>query len=134
LLLVVVVAAGLIASGIWRRRSSLISTRGFGVRADVERLHDLPQVRVSEVTVTDPNVARLVLADANVSDADSSDSSPVELVFSVELDEADRRFDLLHEWLERQSVLGIVLSSENQILRLRCLEDLRPLTLRRLDT
>jgi hypothetical protein len=134
MLLVAVLVAWWIARGIWRRRASLISTRGFGVRADVERLHDLPQVRVSDVKITDRNVARLVLADASVNDDGASDSNSVELVFSVELNESDRRFDLLREWFERQSVLGIVLSSENQIIRLRCLEDLCPLTLRRLDT
>jgi hypothetical protein len=134
MLLVAVLVAWWIARAIWRRRAGLISTRGFGVRADVEHLHDLPQVRVSALTMTDANVARLVLADANTKGSDASDSNRVELVFSVELNGSDRRFDLLREWLEDQSVLGVVLSPENQIIRLRCLEDLRPLTLRRLDT
>jgi hypothetical protein len=130
-LLIVLLVAWSIASAIWRRRTSLVSMRGYGVRADVERLHDVPRVRVSDLTMTGRDVARLTLAAVSADDGDASESSAVEIVVLVAISESESGFSLLREWLERQSVLGVVMPT--RIIRLRSLDDLRPLTLRRVD-
>jgi hypothetical protein len=140
-LLVWFVGACVIAITIWRRRAHLIPSRGMGVRADLERLRDVPRVRVSELTITGPDVARLGLIAAPGGDRDGTntptDTNPgsgevVGLEFSIAMNESDPGFPLLHEWIDRQCVLGVVMPADSRLIRLRCLEDLQPLTLRRL--
>ena len=113
-----------------------------GVRADLARLHDVPRVRVSELTITGPDVARLALVAAQGGDADITEDSAdaagadqgtsVGLEFSIAMNESDPGFPLLHDWIDRQCVLGVVMPPDSRLIRLRCLEDLQPLTLRRL--
>lgn len=140
-LLIWFVGACVIAITIWRKRAQLVSQRGMGVRADLARLHDVPRVRVSELTITGPDVARLALVAAQGGDGDATEESAdaradpasfVGLEFSIAMNESDPGFPLLHDWIDRQCVLGVVMPPDSRLIRLRCLEDLQPLTLRRL--
>ena len=105
-----------------------------GVRADVERLHDMPRVCVTDLTMTEPDVARLVLAPTTRDDLHASDTDIVEFEFLIAINESEYGFALLRQWREHQSVLGVVIPPESRIIRLRSLDDLQPLTLRRLDS
>jgi len=135
-----VVAAAVIAITIWRRRAQLVSVRGMGVRADLTRLHEVPRVRVTELTMTGPNAAHLALVTATASGEDDTESEemtyeegPIGLEFSIEMNESEPGWGLLREWMQHQSVLGCVVPPDSRLIRLRCLEDLQPLTLRRLE-
>jgi hypothetical protein len=137
-LLVWSVAAVVIAITIWRRRAQLVSTRGMGVRADLMRLNEVPRVRVTDLTMTGPDSAHLALVTAPVNGEDGAeppepthDESSIGLEFSIEMNESEPGWALLREWMERQCVLGCVIPPDSRLIRLRCLEDLQPLTLRR---
>jgi hypothetical protein len=140
-LLVWSVAAVVIAITIWRRKAQLVSKRGMGVRADLLRLHEVPRVRVKDLTMTGPDAARLALVAADVNGVDGEseererphEEGSIGLEFSIEINESEPGWPLLREWIERQCVLGCVMPPDSRIIRLRCLEDLQPLTLRRLD-
>jgi hypothetical protein len=132
-----------VAITVWRKRGQWISVRGMGVGADVGRLHDVPRVRVSRLTITGPDAAHLTLVADHGADGGSIERSAEEraapsdfvgLDFSVALTESDPGYPLLQEWLDRQCVLGFVLPQDSPLIRLRCLEDLQPRTLRRLDS
>jgi len=129
-------AVSVIGITVWRRRAQLVPARGMGVRADVELLHDVPRVRVRSLTMTDPETAQLDLVATDAPEGEDADgvngAQLVALEFSIAINESDPGFRLLHEWIERQCVLGIVMPADSRIIRLRCLEDLQPLTLRRL--
>jgi hypothetical protein len=133
------VAVVVIAITIWRRRAQLVSTRGMGVRADLMRLKEVPRVRVSDLQMTGPDAAHLALVTAPADDGDgaeapegSDDESSIGLEFSIEMNESEPGWALLRDWNERQCVLGCVIPPDSRLIRLRCLEDLQPLTLRRL--
>jgi hypothetical protein len=133
---------GVIGVTIWRRRAQLVPQRGMGVRADIGRLRDAPRVRVREFTKTAPDAARLALETVQGPDASDSaepqeksadEGTAVTFEFSIAINESEPGFPLLQEWMERQCVLGVVLPPDSPLIRLRCLDDLQPLTLRRLD-
>jgi hypothetical protein len=119
----------LVARAILRRRATLVSRRGFGVGADLQRLNEVPRVRVCEVSITGPDVTRLGLVPARTEDQ----SNVVTGDISVALNSSDPEYALLREWLERGSDLGVVMPDGGELIRLRNLEDLQPLTLRRVD-
>ena len=48
------------------------------------------------------------------------------------MNENEPGYPLLREWIGRRAVLGVVLPPDSRLIRLRNLEDLQPLTLRRL--
>jgi len=52
----------------------------------------------------------------------------------VNLRREEFAFDVLQEWKQSQAVLAIVMPPDSRILRLRAIDDLQPLTLRRVDT
>jgi hypothetical protein len=137
---ILVVAVG---TTVWRRRGQWISKRGMGPRADLERLREVPRVRVGELTMTGPDAARLVLVSVD-SDAEGAaegtdgpvgesggDPSAVGLEFEIEMNEDEPGYPLLREWIGRRAVLGFVLPPDSRLIRLRNLDDLQPLTLRR---
>jgi hypothetical protein len=117
-------------AAILRRRSQIVSVRGMGTTADIGRLHDMPRVQVRDLTVTGPDSARLVVA---ATGDDDGAGAGAESEFLIAINEGDPGFGLLHEWIDQASVLGIVVPPDSRLLRLRCLADLQPLTLRRLD-
>ncbi len=55
------------------------------------------------------------------------------LEFLVRLDENDFGFRQLYQWEKSHTALAIVLPPDSRIMRLRSIDDLQPLTLRRLD-
>jgi hypothetical protein len=118
---------------VWRRRRNLLTVRGFGVRADVGRLHDVPRVVVGELTMISPEVARIALQPSSPQEQDNPRNRAVEGTFLIGLNERDPGFEILQGWLEDQSILGAVMPPESRIIRLRSLDDLQPLTLRRID-
>ena len=110
-----------------------------GVRADLERLKEVPRVRVGELTMTGPDAARLVLVAVDAEEAEGSEpvagngtDPAVGLEFEIEMNEGEPGYPLLQEWIRRRSVLGVVLPPDSRLIRLRSLDDLQPLTLRRL--
>ena len=61
-------------------------------------------------------------------------SAPVpDLEVLVDLGADEFGFKQLEEWMRSQSVLAMVLPPDSHVLRLRALDDLQPLTLRRVD-
>ncbi|HTD50923.1 MAG TPA: hypothetical protein VK771_10005 [Acidimicrobiia bacterium] len=127
------VVIGFVASEVWRRRARLFNRHGMGMHADVERLYQLARVCVSGLTMTGRDVARLGLSRNHANNHIDRTLDMVEGDYLVALKESDSEFELLHRWLEHQNVLGVVLPPQSRIIRLRCLDDLQPLTLRRLD-
>ena len=114
----------------------MVSRRGWGTAADIGRLHDVPRVRVQEVTIMGPEQVRLVLASAG-QDGEDDDScgqaAAAETEYFVAVDADEPAFDILRQWQASQQVLGAVVPAGSRIIRLRSLDDLQPLTLRRLD-
>jgi hypothetical protein len=54
--------------------------------------------------------------------------------FLVALTASDPEYLILREWLEHGSDVAVVMPPESNLIRLRNLADLQPLTLRRLDS
>jgi hypothetical protein len=115
-----------------RHRASLISARGFGVGADIGRLHDVPRVRVRTLTAMGDHRAQLVVVAAPGEEPEPV-NDPLEVTFVVELDANDRSYAQLREWLDGQTDLGIVVPEDTRIIRLRSIVDMQPLTLRLLE-
>jgi len=100
-----------------------------GVRADLERMRDAPRATVVELRATGDRTARLVLRPVTV----NGTSGDADLEFTVEVGVSDPGWDMLRGWRDEGSVLAVVMPPESSLLRLRGLDDLQPLTLRRLD-
>ena len=122
LLVVVVLVAWLVVATIRRRRHGLVAERGTSIGADLGTMRDQPRVRVRAVTTTGPGRAHLLLA---------PDSGGSEVDLDVFLDQDEVGFELLQEWSQRQCPLAIVSLPGNELVRLRNVDDLQPLTLRR---
>ncbi len=125
--LLVLLLAFYVSSVIRRRVHGLVPKRGIGIASDLGTLADTPRVRVSEVTRTGPDRVHLVLT------PDDREAISSDLDLLVVLREEDFGFGLLHEWLHSGTPVAIVIPPESQIVRLRSVDDLQPLTLRRVD-
>jgi len=123
LVLVVVLVVWAVVSFVRSRRHGLEAKRGLSIGADLGMLGDAPTVAVRAVTGAGPQRVRLVLA---------PESGP-ELDFVVSLSEDDFGFELLRTWQRAGSTLAIVMPPGSHIVRLRSVDDLQPLTLRRID-
>jgi hypothetical protein len=130
-LLVLAFLIGCALSVVHRRRRSFVPQRGTSVGADLGAMSDKPRVQVRDVTTTGPNRVRLVL----VPEAPPIDSPG--LMASSDLDMIvtlrDGELDLLQEWQRSATSLAIVIPPNSRLVRLRSIEDLQPLTLRRVD-
>ncbi len=126
--LVCLVAIGLVLRAIWRRRTQLIPERGTSVRADVGVLHDVPRVRLSDVQMVGTEVARIVFVAV-----DAEHAAAAEDAMLVSISEREQGFAILRGWYEQGSILGLVIPPDSRLVRLRGLDDLQPLTLRRVD-
>jgi hypothetical protein len=82
-------------------------------------------VVVHAVTTRGPGTVSLVLT----RDADGTD---LDLV--VSLQEDDFGYELLRQWQRSGTKVAIVMPPDSRIVRLRSVDDLQPLTLRRVDT
>jgi hypothetical protein len=116
-----------------RRVGGIVPKRGMGIRADLGELADKPRVRVREVAKAGPARVRLVLTpEPGPADVPlPTTSSDLELVVSGP--DQQFGFELLCEWQRSQSVLAVVMPPDSRIVRLRSIDDLQPLTLRRVD-
>jgi len=90
----------------------------------------VPRVRVQEVSVMGPDRVRLVLVAAG---EDDDAATATETEYLVALDADEPTFDILHGWQASHQVLGAVVPGESRIIRLRSLDDLQPVTLRRVE-
>ena len=122
--LVVVVATWLAVSFVRSRRHGLEAKRGLSIGADLGMLADTPTVTVQAVTVVDPEKVRVVLA--------QGDGSELDLVVSLKASEFG--YELLRQWERSGSKVAMVMPTDSHIVRLRSVDDLQPLTLRRIDT
>jgi len=120
----VVVVTWIVVSVVRTRRHGLVAERGISIGADLGRLGDAPRVRVAAMTTDGPGRVRLVLA---------REEGGEDLDFLVSLAEDDFGFALLHDWQRSQAALAIVQPPDSHIVRLRSVDDLQPLTLRRVE-
>ncbi|MFI5040616.1 MAG: hypothetical protein ACHQNA_01995 [Acidimicrobiales bacterium] len=114
-----------------RRGRGIVAQRGVGVGADLGTLADKPRVRVRQVTRAGPDRVRLVLAAEPGAGGPGHDPSDLDLVVLLREDEFGS--ELLEEWERSGRVLALVMPPGSRIVRLRSIDDLQPLTLRRVD-
>jgi hypothetical protein len=121
-LVVLVVGYG-IYSVFRARRRSLVPERGLGVGADLGGLADAPRVRVGSVTRMAPDRVRVVF--------EQEEGPDMEVVVSL----GDEEFGsaLLEEWQRDGSAIAMVIPPQSRLVRLRSVESLQHLTLRRAE-
>ena len=125
LVLLLAIIVVFLVSVIQRRRRSLVGQRGMSIGADLGALSDQPRVRVADLEVIGHDSARLVLR---------PEPGPADdRVFVVSLKEGDSGYQLLEEWQRSESSLAIVIPPGSRLVRLRSIDSLQPLMLRRLD-
>ena len=122
-ILVVVVVVWAVVAFVRSRRHGLEATRGISIGADLGRLSDAPTVVVQAVTTAGPDRVRVVLKPESGADVD----------FLVSMTEDDFGYELLREWQRAGTTVAMVIPPDSHIVRLRSVEDLQPLTLRRID-
>jgi hypothetical protein len=120
---VIVVVAVAMAVRMLRRSHGLVAQRGMSVGADLGTMRDAPQVRVTAVTKEGPGRVGLRLTPVDT-------SRPV-LEYVVDLGDDEFGFGLLQKWQQAGSALALVLPPGSQLVRLRSIDDLQPITLRR---
>ena len=125
-LVVVVLVVGAIAI-VLRRRPGLVSRRGMSIGADLGLLADAPRVRVTAVTMESPDLVRVVLTPEEGNAAGTTQE------FSARLSEEEFGLRLLQEWQRSGSQLAMVTPPGTHLVRLRSVDDLQHLTLRRVD-
>jgi hypothetical protein len=128
-LLAVALLAVLAISFVQRRRHSFVPRRGISIGADLGAMSDQPRVRVQEVALIGPDRIRLLLTPDRDDETDPTTRSDLEAIVSV----GDDQLELLRHWQQSASPLAIVIPPESRLIRLRSIEDLQPLTLRRVD-
>ncbi len=112
-----------------RRRHGIVAERGLSVGADLGTMNDAPRVRVRAVTATAPDRVRLALT-PDASGIDGGQGPDLEFV--VILGEEDFGFELLQQWRQSEAPLAMALPGRH-LVRLRSIDDLQPITLRRVD-
>jgi hypothetical protein len=130
-LLVLSLAWWFVSSVVRRYRRGIVAERGMSVGADLGSLADKPRVRVRAVSRVGPDRVRLILSPETGPDDGRSTSPDLDLM--VFLSEEEFGFEQLREWKRSDSPLAIVLPPDSRIVRLRSIDDLQPLTLRRVD-
>lgn len=118
---------------LWRRRGGIVAKRGMSVGADLATMADKRRVVVRAVTNLGSDRVRLLLVpDAESEDGQASATS-AELDLVVALNDNEFGFELLQDWKRAASPLAIVMPEGTQIVRLRSIDTLQPLTLRRAE-
>lgn len=123
---VVVLVVGAIAI-VLRRRPGIVSRRGMSIGADLGLLADAPRVRVNAVAVEAPDRVRVVLT------PEESGAGGATLDFSARLSEEEFGLRLLQDWERSGCWLAMVIPPGTHLVRLRSVDDLQHLTLRRVD-
>jgi hypothetical protein len=129
LLLVLVVVVWFVIALVQRRRRGLVAERGTSVGADLGAMNDQPRVRVSAVSKAGPDRIRVLLTPVGGDDPVVPAIADTELL--VFLREEEVGFGTLEDWKKRRKALAIVMVPGNELVRLRSIDDLQPLTLRR---
>lgn len=120
-----------VVSFLRRRGYGIVARRGLSIGADLGALGDAPRVRVRAVVTEAADRVHLVLTPETGPDSELPPSP--DLHFTVALNDEEFGFRLLHEWKRSQSSLAIVMPPDSRIVRLRSVDDLQPLSLRRVD-
>jgi hypothetical protein len=128
---VVLLAIAVVVSIIQRNRRSLVPQRGSSVGADLGALADQPRVRVESVTRVGPDRVRLVLTPEGTERDGVAAPTSSDLDLVVHLREDEVGFELINEWNRSGTLLAIVIPPGSRLVRLRSIDDLQPLTLRR---
>ena len=123
LVLLVVLLALSVVSFLRRRRRGIVAERGTSIGADLATLADQPRVRVRSVTQAGPDRVRVIL---------TPDAGP-DLDLHVLLRDDEFGFQLLHEWKRSECAVAMVIPPDSRLVRLRSIDDLQPVTLRRVD-
>ncbi len=131
--LVVVLLVGLVLWSVVRNRRTVVARRGTSVGADLGALSDQPRVRVSELWVTGSDRVRVVLIADPAAAAAAGSGSPADLDLTVALNEDEFAFEVLQEWRRSGTSVAMVIPPGSQLVRLRSVDDLQPITLRRID-
>ena len=131
LVLVVVLVVSSIALLINRRRHGIVAERGMSIGADLGAMNDQPRMRVRSVTTTAPERVRVVLTP----DSDPVDGTEAasDLEFLVTLRDDDFGLGLLQQWQRSGASLAFVMPEGGRLVRLRSIDDLQPVTLRRVE-
>ncbi len=119
-----------VVSYIRRHRRGIVAERGMSIGADLGALSDQARVRVDSVTSIGPDRIRVVLVPAPRPD-DGAPRAPEDLDLVVLMAPDDFGLQLLRDWMHSQVTLAIVVPPGSRLVRLRSIEDLQPLTLRR---
>jgi hypothetical protein len=133
---IVVLLVLLVGSLVYRLRyhgTGIVARRGLSIGADLAGLGDAPRVRVITVSQVGPDRVRVVLAPDSAASAGPEPPGVSDLDVVVQLDEDEFGFGLLQEWRDSESWLGLVIPPGSRLLRLRSIDDLQHLTLRRID-
>jgi hypothetical protein len=127
--IVVLLALALYAviTGVQRHRRGLVAERGTSIGADLGVLGDRPRVIVREVTPLDHDRVHLVLVPEDA----TSGSAPPDLDFVISLRQDEFGYDLLRQWQQATSVVAVVLPPNSTLVRLRSVDSLQPITLKR---
>jgi hypothetical protein len=131
LVLAVLLLVWLISSLVRGRRGGIVARRGMGIGADLGALADKPRVRVRAMTKSGPDRVHVILTPESGPGDGLSTSSDLDL--DVVLSDGEFGFELLQEWQRSESSLAIVMPPGSRLVRLRSIDDLQPLTLRRAD-
>jgi hypothetical protein len=143
-LVVIVVLVVLVVATVRGRRRTIVAKRGIGVGADLGGLADAPKYLVRDVRVVAPDRSEVVFvpedgSDVDGSDVDGSDEGGSDdgglgvLRFVVWLGRDDFGYDLLTGWRDATARVAMVLPPGSHLVRLRSVDTLQHLTLRRLE-
>jgi hypothetical protein len=133
LVILVLVVAWYVISFVRRRQRGLVARRGMSIGADLGTLSDQPRVRVRAVTRAGPDRTHVVLTPESDPDDGPPSTPPSDLDLVVLLKEEEFGFELLNQWKRLDKAVAIVMPPGTRIVRLRSIDDLQPLTLRRAD-
>jgi len=111
------------------RRQQLVPQRGFGVAADLGGLADAVHGRIRSVATTAPGRVLVIFTP----DADPAEPPAADLDLLVSLDEGDFGYRLLQQWQRADGPIAMVMPPGGRLVRLRSVESLQHLTLRRVD-
>jgi hypothetical protein len=114
-----------------RHRRGIVAERGMSIGADLGALADQRQVQVRAVTAEGADRVRLLLAPCPLEGPELGAGPDLDVI--VSLRDGDFGLELLQQWHRNQDLLALVLPPASQLVRLRSIADLQPLTLRRID-
>lgn len=128
---VIVIVVYAIVVVLRRRGHGIVARRGLSIGADLGALSDAPRVRIQSLAAVGPDRVRLVLAPEDVQVVEAPTPGAPDLDLVVWLREEEFGFGLLQAWQQGDRLVAIVLPPGGRLVRLRSVDDLQHLTLRR---